>query len=65
MQLLLEIENPNKIAILTALLRELQFVGSIQILDAPDSAPPTPKRTREESLARIMKGHELPSFGEE
>jgi hypothetical protein len=65
MQLLLEIENPNKLALLTALLEELRFVNKIQVLDKKTQfASILPKRTREESLARIMKGCDLASFGD-
>lgn len=65
MQLLLEIENPNKLALLTALLEELRFVNKIQVLDEKTQfASILPKRTREESLARIMNGCDLKSFGD-
>ena len=63
MQLLLEIDNPSKLKILTNLLKELQFVSNIQVLDLPKEEN-TVTKSREASLARIMQGAELPSFGD-
>lgn len=65
MQILLNINNPSKLNVLTNLLDELQFVSNIQVLEAPEvSEDATTFESREASLAKIMKGIELPSFGD-
>lgn len=63
MQLLLEIDNPSKLKILTDLLHELKFVSNIKVIDLKKDAVET-RISREQSLAKIMQGSELLSFGD-
>lgn len=63
MQLLLEIDNPDKLKILTDLLDELQFVRHVKIVDS-EQGNKAIQESREQSLALIMRGCDLPSFGD-
>ena len=60
MRILLEIDNPSKLELLQAILKEFEFVRKVEVVVDENSTD----KSRAASLARIMKGTNLPSYGD-